>query len=256
MRESAAPMTSALTKAPPRVLAVVLNWNRTDHTVECIESLLRADYPALDIAVCDNASSDVDRLADRLVATGTFRDGQIRPLQVVRYDRIEAEAGGVPDDGAADVLLIQTGGNYGYAGGNNVGLRYAMARDYDFVWVLNNDTIVRPDSLAPMVDLMVVHDELGIVGSTHYQYGAPETHLSLGGGPYNKWFGIDTPYHDRPSGAGAQLRVDHVLGASMLVRVKAIRDVGVMDESYFLYREETDWCFRMRAKGWDLATTF
>jgi GT2 family glycosyltransferase len=250
------PIAPPLPSLSPRVLAVVLNWNRTDHTVECVESLLNVEYPGLDIAVCDNASDDVDRLAERLVATGTRDHGQIRTLRLGRLDRAMAEAGGASDDDAADVMLIQTGGNFGYAGGNNVGLRYALARGYDYVWVLNNDTVVAPDALSPMVTLMLEYRGLGIVGSTHFQYESPKMHLSLGGGPYNKWFGIDTPYHDLPKDPVAQLRVEHVLGASMLVRVEAIRDVGVMDESYFLYREETDWCFRMRAKHWDLATTF
>lgn len=250
------PITPPSPRLSPRVLAVVLNWNRTDHTVECVESLLNVEYPSLDVAVCDNASEDVDRLAERLVATGVRDAGQIRPVRVARLDRAAAVDGGTPDDASADVLLIQTGGNFGYAGGNNVGLRYALARDYDYVWVLNNDTVVAPDALDALVGLLSRYPQLGIVGSTHFQYESPRMHLSLGGGPYNKWFGIDTPYHRLPKDPIAQLRVEHVLGASMLVRVEAIRDVGLMDESYFLYREETDWCFRMRANGWDLATTF
>jgi GT2 family glycosyltransferase len=250
------PIAPPLPRLSPRVLALVLNWNRTDHTVECVESLLSVEYAGLDIAVCDNASDDVERLVERLIATGTRDSQQVRPVRVARLDRATAEAGGTPHDADADVLLIQTGGNFGFAGGNNVGLRYALARDYDYVWVLNNDTVVAPDALEPMVELLRGFPQLGIVGSTHFQYEAPTMHLSLGGGPYNKWFGIDTPYHELPEDPIAQLRVEHVLGASMLVRVEAIRDVGLMDESYFLYREETDWCFRMRAKGWDLATTF
>ncbi len=250
------PLAPAVPRHAPRVLAVVLNWNRTDLTVECVGSLLNVEDAGLDIAVCDNASDDVDHLAECLVAIGTKDEGKIRPVRVARLDRSAAEDGAVPDGDRPDVLLIQTGGNFGYAGGNNVGLRYALAHDYDYVWVLNNDTVVAPDALAPMVGLMLEHPSLGIIGSTHFQYESPKMHLSLGGGPYNKWFGIDTPYHELPKDPFAQLSVEHVLGASMLVRAEAIRDVGPMDESYFLYREETDWCFRMRAKRWDLATTF
>ncbi len=254
--DPAIPLAPTLPTPAPRVLAVVLNWNRTDFTAACVESLLSVEYGRLAVAVCDNGSSDVEGLAARLGAIGVKDTEGVRPVHLAHLNRTEAETGGSEEAEAADILLISTGGNYGYAGGNNVGLRYALACGYDHVWVLNNDTVVAPDALTPMVDLMREYSELGIVGSTHFQYESPKMHLSLGGGPYNKWLGIDTPYHRLPTRNDPQMRVEHVLGASMLVRVEAIRDVGVMDESYFLYREETDWCFRMRAKGWALATTF
>lgn len=237
----------------PGVLAVVLNWNRHLDTVACVESLLCATYPNLDIAVCDNASDDFSALRDGLRLLDFDPVAGDGSVAVSVLDRAEAERGA--PEATGDIYLIKTGGNLGYAGGNNVGIRFAMARGYDFVWLLNNDTLVAPDALDRMMDAMAEWRDAGIVGSTHFQYSSPRMKLSLGGGHFNKWFGIDTPRQSIPSDVVTNAEVDHVLGASMLVRAAAIREVGLIDESYFLFREETDWCFRMRAAGWRLSTS-
>jgi len=242
------------TTLTPRVLVVVLNWNRYLDTAACVESLLALDYPAADFLVCDNDSADFEDLYGALseeCADGPY--ARRRTISVI--GRTSAEAGGPDDDETAVLRLVRTGGNLGYAGGNNVAMRYALKRGgYDYVWLLNNDTVVAPDALNHMVDLMQRDRMLGITGSTHFQFASPKVKLSLGGGPFNKWLGIDTPYKKFPESPVERIDVDHVLGASMLVRMEAIRDVGLMDERYFLFREETDWCFRMREAGWTLTT--
>lgn len=237
----------------PSVLAIVLNWNRHLDTVACVESIRGAAYPNLDIVVCDNASEDAGQL---LAALRRLPADPSRPrtaLRIPELDRAEAEAGAL--DLPGDLYFVRTGGNLGYAGGNNVGIRFALARGYDFVWILNNDTLVAPDALDRMIEPMLDDPHLAIVGSTHFQYSAPDARLSLGGGHFNHWFGIDTPKQTMPAPAQACTEVDHVLGASMLVRLEAVREVGLIDERYFLFREETDWCFRMREAGWRLKTS-
>jgi GT2 family glycosyltransferase len=250
----------------PRVLVAVLNWNHAEDTIECLESLFETRYGAFTVMVCDNASTgsgleDIAAWADRFrLQPSISKDkasGFSRHLNWRLMERAVAENGG--DENAAqsepDLILVQTGANLGFAGGNNVALRYAVAReDYDFVWVLNNDTLVDARALGHMVRVMRGNPKAGAVGSTIYFYDEPTRIQSLGGGPFNTLFGIDSPYQSGHVASGEVLHVEHLLGASMLVRTSTIRDVGVMDESYFLYREETDWCLRMRERRWQLVS--
>lgn len=101
------------------VAVIVLNWNGTDDTVECLRSLLQVDYPRYEIVVVDNGSRESPRarIADEFPS----------------------------------VTYLETAQNLGYAGGNNVGIRHALARGHDYVFVLNNDTVVEPEFLTQAV---------------------------------------------------------------------------------------------------------
>jgi GT2 family glycosyltransferase len=144
-------------------------------------------------------------------------------------------------------VLIQTGANLGFAGGCNVGLRYALTRTAcDFVWLLNNDTVVEADALRRLVDKMGEEPRLGICGSVLLDYLSPQTVQALGGRRYSAWSGRVLPQMQL-SLAEAQMppqSIDYVHGASMLVRTEFLRSVGLMEEGYFLYFEELDWARR------------
>jgi GT2 family glycosyltransferase len=245
-----------------RVCVVLLNYNGWADTLECLESVLRGG-PELTVVVCDNASTDGSPERLRAWAEGRL-DSWVRPdnplrslsfpplpkpVPFVEYGRDEAERGGAREDGAR-LVLVRTGGNLGYAGGNNVGLRYALARGFDAVWLLNNDTVVRPDTLAPMVEEMRRDPRVGIVGSTLLYYHDPATVQARGGARYNPWLAL--PRHlgaGQPAGlavdaAEVERRLAYVTGASMLVSSSFLREVGLMSEDYFLYFEEIDWATR------------
>ncbi|HBB18326.1 MAG TPA: glycosyltransferase family 2 protein [Syntrophus sp. (in: bacteria)] len=165
------------------------------------------------------------------------------------YDDIERMADATNED--APLILIRTGANRGFAGGNNAGLRYAMKRrDVEFVWLLNNDTVVCKDALTNMVKTMRRNPSAGICGSKILSYFEPDRVQSLGGCRFNKWLGI--PRHigaktaaslavDKP---GVLRQMAYVTGTSMLVSRPFLNDVGLMDERYFLYYEEIDWVIR------------
>ena len=229
-----------------RVTIILVNWNGWPDTVECLGSLLLLDYPLFRIVVCDNGSSD-----DSLQQIRSWADHH-----EVRYDdyqRSEAETGCLQ---ATDQLLtiISNNENLGFAGGNNVGLRYAMARgDVGYCWLLNNDTVVDPDALTHLVARMKQQPDVGICGSTVLSYREQWQVLALGGGHYCRWVGL--PWHyGRFSRWGkgikqarAEAWMNYVEGASMLVSRQFLREVGLLCEDYFLYFEEADWA--IRAKG-------
>jgi GT2 family glycosyltransferase len=257
-------------EARPDVCAVVVNWNGWADTIECLETLLRSTGVALQVVVCDNGSEDgsLDRIrawADgRLPAAGDPA-GRLsalsspplpKPLRYAEYDRAAAEAGG-DAGGDAPLVLVRTGANLGFAGGCNVGMRFALAREsHPYVWLLNNDTVVRTDTLLHLVREAERSPGAGMVGSTLLSYADPNRVQALGYGAYNPWLAL--PRHvggDRrasavpPSLSGT--RPAYVVGASMLVRREFLLDVGLLSEDYFLFFEELDWAMRARGR-WSL----
>lgn len=250
------------------VYVVLLNWNGWGDTIECLESIFRVVSPEFRVLVCDNASSDssLDHIKSwaegrlsPLAASGSRHGGGAshsvrKPIRFVEYDRAEAESGGAEGE-CVPLVLVRNGENLGFAGGNNVGIRYALARDdFDYVWLLNNDTVVEPESLAHLVERMRETPDAGMCGSTLLYYDRPEKVQALGGGYYCKWIGL--PWHQGRLRRADQIRnrdraerwMNYIVGASMLVSKEFLRDVGLMCEDYFLYFEETDWALRAKGK--------
>lgn len=253
-------------RTDPKVYVLLLNWRGWRDTLECLESVFRQDYPHYRVVVCDNDSGDgsLERIAawargEREAPSpegplGALSSPPVRkPIRCVELTREEAEAGG---GGDAPLVLVQTGGNLGYAGGNNVGLRYALARgDAPYVWLVNNDTVVDPGALLSMVRTAEEGDRVGMVGSRLLHYDRPDRIQAVGGGKVVPWQGL-TRYLGAEETDSARwsepVELDYVTGASLLVRTALVETVGELDERYFLYSEEVDWCLRSRKRGWRL----
>lgn len=247
----------------PRVCVVIVNWNGWADTLECLESLLRSAHPSWRVIVCDNDSQDgsVEQLREwaegRLAAPVAARD-PLRSLswppvpKPVRYrllERAEAEAGGPPGEAPA-LEIVRTGGNLGFAGGNNVALRRLLARgDFDYVWLLNNDTVVPPSALGELVRRMEERPDAGLCGSTLLLYDAPARVQARGGGSYDPWLGIARLVDDaRLEPEAVERRLAYPMAASLLVSRAFVEQVGLMNEEYFLFCEELDWATRARGR--------
>ena len=229
-----------------RVTIILVNWNGWYDTIECLESLLLLRYPYFRIVVCDNGSDD-----DSIKQIGSWADNH--EVSFVEYQRAEAETGGFLTANPL-LTLIRNDENLGFAGGNNVGLRYAMARDEtDYYWLLNNDTVVEPDAVTHLVVRMEQQPDIGMCGSTVLFYHDRSRIQALGGGHYCRWIGLPWHYGRFPSLNGeinqdrAEAWMNYVEGASMLVSRQLLDEVGLLCEDYFLYFEEADWA--IRAKG-------
>jgi GT2 family glycosyltransferase len=196
------------------VAIIVLNWNGYKDTEECIESLLRLEYTNYKIIIVDNASSDnsVTLLRNKF----------------------------------ADITIIENKDNLGYAEGNNVGIRYAFLEGCDYVWILNNDTIVDPYALAKLIDVAESDVSVGILGSKICYYDAPDILWFAGG--YINWDSFETPHvgiKEKDCGQYDEVMdCDRITGCSMLVSRRFCEEVGLMDSAYFIYVEEVDWCIR------------
>lgn len=203
----------------PSVAVIVLNWNGIDDTVECLQSLLRVDYPRCEIVIVDNASRQSPR------------------------QRINTEF--------PSVTYLETDNNLGYAGGNNVGIRYALAHGHDYVFVLNNDTIVEPDFLHNAVAVAESDTSIGAVGIKIMAWDQPDrVWVAYGDLTYRHSLVRLVGYYGHDDGRfDVQRDVDWIPGTAMLFPRHALERVGLFDENFFAYHEDVDWCTLAREQG-------
>lgn len=207
----------AVLESNPKVACVVLNWNRWADTIECLNALKQCIYRQLSLIIVDNGSTDDS---------------------VGRIQRAHP-----------DVLMLESGKNLGFAGGNNIGIRYALAHGADYIWLLNNDTKPAQDALSELVAKALADERLGAVASICYYADAPYMVQAWAGSRVNLWIGYGRlckePHEDD--------WLHSLNGTSMLISRAALEDVGLLDEGFFLYWEDTEFSLRLRKKGWRIA---
>jgi GT2 family glycosyltransferase len=232
-----------------RVAIVVLNWNNPTVTIACLESLRALRYRGLTVYVLDNGSTDDSRprLQNWLASTAGAKGGRYRQCS---EDADHAAAIGA-DHG--DFVYVQIGRNRGYAGGNNVGIRLALAEGCDAVWILNNDTTVAEDSLDRLVAFVRTRRPFSAAGVCILEQDRPSRVQCVGGGKYS-W---PLSRHSL-LGSGLDVSVlpdrlmpppDYIAGSSMFVPRSTFEAVGLFDEAFFLYCEEIDFAERCRVHG-------
>lgn len=227
----------------PTVYAVILNWNGWPDTCACLNSLFDGDFP-VKVVVCDNASKD-----DSLPHLRDWARERFSVQEWVELDRPAAE--GRQSRPAPRLTLIDNGANLGFAGGNNVGLRYALAQpDCAYLWLLNNDATVTPDTLRRLVRRLQAEPDAGLCGAKVVDAAPPHRVQALGGARFNPWLGTIAPIgagsdpHNCLAPQEVEARMDYVAGACMLATRAWVEDVGLLSEDYFLYYEEIDWARR------------
>lgn len=209
--------------APADVTVIVLNWRRGEETAACVASLRAANLGGAGILVVDNGSGD-DSVA------------------VLR-------------DRCPGVEVLELPENRGFAGGNNAGIAHALAAGARAVLVLNNDTEVAPDFLAPLVRVLNDSPEAAGVCAAVFRMDRPEM-LDVAYSTVD--FGQRHAVHIRgvnalPSeGFADRMEVPVAIGCCLLMRGRALREIGPFDEAYFAYHEDVDWCLRARRAGWRL----
>ena len=212
----------------PDVSIIVVNWNTHDLLADCLNSVAAtAGELDLEIVVVDNASTD----GSQAMVRQTF----------------------------PHVRLIANAENVGFARANNQGLAACRGR---YVLLLNSDALLTPNSLQTMLDLAESRPRVGIVGAhlrnrdgSFQASHSPFPNLwqeflilsGIGRLLYGRWY----PSHGPEENEGPQV-VDYVEGACLLVRRAAFEQVGGLDEGYFMFSEEVDWCYAMREKGWQV----
>lgn len=206
----------------PKISIIILNWNGMEDTMECLESLKKITYPNYEVILVDNGSksNDAEVLAQRY---GDY-------IHIIRNDK-----------------------NYGFAEGNNIGIRYALEHSNpEYILLLNNDTVVHPTFLDKLVEAASGDPRIGIAGPKVYSYDQPDR-LQSAGGRLNWWTGdlsligwgeVDAGQFEQSAD------VDWVFGCALMIKVRAIEEIGLMSPEYFSLAEETDWCVRCTKAGY------
>lgn len=200
----------------PRVSIIILNWNGLKDTLACLESLQKIDYSNYEVIVVDNNSSGDD----------------VKILKQRFGDFLKA--------------IIINKENLGFSGGNNVGIKYALQSNPDYIMLLNNDTIVEPDFISKLIEKSRLSPEIGIL-TPRINYFYEKNIIWAAGGYISKFrasgfsYGInktDEKYRNDKYCTFAS-------GCCMLIKSEVIKKVGMLDEKYFLYLEDTDYCQRV-----------
>lgn len=223
---------------PSSLLVVIVNYRTADLTIDCLHSLINEVglLPSTQVVVTDNASND----------------NSVQKIKTV----IETEGW----NGWASIVELASNG--GFAFGNNAAIRSALKSDSPpaYILLLNPDTIVRPNGVKVLVDFMNQYPQVGIAGSRlEDPDGTPQRsafrfptllseldsglHLGIISKLLSKWV-VAPPVSEE------MCPTDWVAGASMIIRRQVFEQVGLMDESYFMYSEEMDFCLQAKRAGW------
>lgn len=234
---------------------IVLNYNNWKDTIACLESIFLGIYKNFNVIVVDNASHDhsIEKISEwasgnLIVEKPEFIENSISVPKPIKHSIIQGEETTVYKD--QPLVIIANKENPGYAGGNNIGLKYSLKSPNKYIWILNNDTYIKNDSLEALLSFSKNNPGIGLIGSKLMFYHAP-TKIQAIGGRYNKFTGAT--YHvgeNLPENSDIDaLKIDYPVGASLFLNKDFIEKVGLMNEEYFLYFEELDWVQRAKIKG-------
>ncbi|RYL93936.1 glycosyltransferase family 2 protein [Sporolactobacillus sp. THM19-2] len=212
----------------PDIAIILVNWNGYRDTIECLKSLNNLTYNHFQVFIVDNGSTDNSYALIYEHITHNFQ---------YKFE----------------IQLIQNKENMGFAGGNNIAIKRACKLGFQYIWLLNNDTIVDSSSLSTLVSCITKNRNVGIVGSKIFYYNTNK--IWFAGGLVNlktgkvkhigiKKFNNESYNHIR--------EVDYITGCSMLFRSEIIRSIGYISEDYFLYYEETDFNVKAHKAGWKI----
>jgi len=248
----------------PHVSIVTLNWNGWEDTIECLESVFQIDYTNFDVILVDNASEDdsLEKIRDYCsghlpVESSFFKYTPFsRPIKVYEYDET-FENDEIPPKienlTNKHITLIKNRENIGFPGGNNVGIKFALKFfDPDYILLLNNDTVVDKNFLGELVKNGESRDDIGILGPKIYFYDEPQTIWSAGckiSWKLSRGIQIGTRAVDHDQYDEIK-EVEYVSGSAFLIKMEVIKKIGLMDEKYFLYFEESDWTLRANQEGY------
>lgn len=199
---------------PPRVQVIVLQYNNSDDTIKCLNSILGLDYPNFEIVIVDNASKyEHVKEIEQFISNHPVQKSELKVLKL----------------------------NLGYSGGNNLGIKTAFENKADFVLILNNDVVAADDLLAKLIETANSDNSLGILGPA-----IDEGNRIVYGGKI-KWLKPELLHSASP------LKTNfYVPGTAWLIRTEVIRKIGILDQRYFLYFEDVDYAMKAHKSGYRL----
>ncbi|HPN96209.1 MAG TPA: glycosyltransferase family 2 protein [Candidatus Moranbacteria bacterium] len=197
----------------PKVFIVILNYNGKNVLIDCLKSVFKIDYPEFQVLVVDNNSGD-----------GSFEAARVA---------------------FSKCIFIKNEENVGFSAGNNIGIKYALERAADYIFLLNNDTEVKGDFLSKLVAVAEKTPSVGLVSPIIFKDKSSNVWFS--GGKID-WLRMKTK-HDKNIFKNTPYNSDLITGCAMLVKAEVFKRIGLLDEDFFLYWEDTDFSYRARKAG-------
>ena len=209
----------------PKIFTVIVNWNGWKDTLRCLDSVLKIRYPEYRVIVIDNGSEN---------------------NSAERIEHWIQQQKGKTD--TSPFVLIRLKKNMGFAGGNNIGIKYALKEKANYVVLLNNDTVVPATLLENLLKVAEEDPAIGIVGCRILQMEGCDKiqHAAQRRIPWRGFVRKDLRFN---SGV---VEVNSVTGCIMFVNSKVFHEVGLLNEKYFMYMEDVDFCYRAQREGWKL----
>jgi len=277
----------------PKVAIIILNWNGWKDTIECLESVFRNTYTNYQVIVIDNGSANGSIKKIKAWADGTqevlapepshplyhlSHPAVKKPIPYIYYSPEEAERGGnfkleekvtkewqerkkvnskkLNPTSSYPLIFIQTDENLGFAGGNNIGIKYILKRNSSYILLLNNDLVVDEYFLKSLLEIAENNELIpGIIGSKIYYYDRPNIIQSIGA-RMNMWTGrglfIGNKEYDNGNKYNTISEVDWISGAIMFIKSSIFQKIDLFDIRYFLFYEETDLCFRAKRQNFKI----
>jgi len=206
-----------------KLLAIIIvNWEREEDTLACLLSIQKfyKSFNEYEIILIDNGSKS-----------------GIEKIKKYKFN--------------FDINVIENDINLGFTGGNNVGINYALIRNIPFVLLLNNDTVIVDNSIKLVLEKIKMNNDYGAIGIINYYHDSPNR-IWQSGFDYNfkngKFFRVESVKK-----SGELINVDYVPGSSILIRSCLIKSIGDLDNNYFAFWEEIDFCLRIKKIGYKIA---
>lgn len=272
----------------PKVAIIILNWNGWKDTIECLESVFRNTYPNYQVIVVDNGSTDGS--IEKIKAWAEGKQKVLTPesthplyhlshppvkksIPYIYYTREEAERSGnlkleekvtrkwqerrkanskkLNPTSPYLLIFIQIGENLGFAGGNNVGIRYMLKKDNcEYVLLLNNDTVVEEKYLNELIKDTNCNQNVGIIGGKILYYNEPNK-IWYAGGKLDliRGSGYHKNYNRIDKNSKGRIKTSFITGCLMLINKELLNADELLFEEYFLYVEDVDFCYSLFEKG-------
>lgn len=198
----------------PKIFVIILNYNGKETLKRCLDSVFYSDYPNFEVVIVDNDSKD-----------GSFE------LAKNLYSKFH---------------FIKNAKNSGFSAGNNVGIRFALEKMADYIFLLNNDAVLEKDTLSKLIETSE-KEPAGIFSPIIYNR---ENHVWFAGGKI-KWLKMKAVHENTFKESFHPYKTDYISGCAMLVKKEVFKKIGLLSEDYFLYYEDADFCIRARRNGFE-----
>lgn len=218
------------------IATIIVNYNNYDDTINCFKSLWALKEVKPYIIIVDNASTN-----SSVIKIVNFLNAYIHKekFEVIDYDESFVKANNL----LYDVTIIKSKANKGFAGGNNLGIKliydFLNIKNFDF-WLINSDAVADENALFAIKNY-VSKNNIGIAGSIVFDYYNRSTIQSIGG-KINQFFATNINCTE----LSQKDELHYIYGASFYISNKVINKIGLLPEEYFMYYEETDYCFLAR----------